>query len=77
MPAPPNHEAFWVDDFGYLWRGPREPGGPSKLYTWMRFEGISRTGRPVWHWHDPVPGLCEVSQKVAARMIARFLAEEG
>lgn len=76
MPASyPDH--YFVDDFGYLWRGPLKPGGPSKQFRWQRFDGVHKGGKQIWDWSDPVTGLSEISEERARRMIARFIAEEG
>jgi len=74
---PLSTEQFWVDDFGYLWRGPLSPSGPGKKYTWQRFNGVRKGGKQIWEWNDPVTGLVMLPEARARRMIARFVIEDG
>lgn len=77
MPAPPDDNLYFVDDFGYLWRGSLQRGGPGRQFEWQRFDGVRKGGKQIWEWADPVTGLALISSERAKRMIARFVAEEG
>ena len=33
--------SYWVDDFGYVWKGPLNG-------DWHRFEGLDFGGSPIW-----------------------------
>lgn len=70
-------ERYWLDDFGFLWRGPMDWGGPGRKFQWQRFEGVRKGGRQIWEWFDPNCALTETTKAVALKVIRRFIAEEG
>jgi len=65
---------FYIDDFGYLWNGPREGG---QGFRWLRFDGAADNGDPIWIWqsYDPPPDLFAIPREQARRVMLRHVAE--
>lgn len=64
---------YWVDDMGYLWCGPVEGG--HRGYKYLRYEGVTATGRPSWRWRSKFlpPGAEEYTPAQADGIVDLYL----
>lgn len=62
---------YWVDDFGFMWRGPCETQGPLK---YMRLEGVYPNGEHIWVWLRETKHECfdELPFEFALKILKRY-----